>query len=467
MADADEDKISSASLQECNEADDETQDFRFLSNLASTSSAKAQVLPKRGEKDFEPHPTAKQASVLEDARQAMHDALAVGRKHTAKTHVLGVYDQVNGGAWVQHMKGVMFKSMGRWVRDTSRVDDRIDKDERDEQDEQDEKVVEDEDAEPGETESIGDSRSFENANPTPQKKHTPGRLWLLPEEALFLIERGSLDIRWPVADNPLGDLAYEGLPMSLQGAYAAFIGMSTGLTLEMYTVYAGLKRAGYSVIRNDEIGKQFPLPQITYWKYLGSMWERLWQESSRSQTKRMALGPLIAPGLYRNYQDVYRRLSLIAFHDPAISSTQFPSIKPSIDEDSDILPDGTPRLHITFKVYKPSTLYKKSNPPSPDFTVCVVRARETSIPSLYQIDALFQEVPFEPPTDKQRDLRLKKGYRNVVLAVVDQGVVSYIRLGDSGFGKERLYEGFGGVQRGGRGGKRGGGRGGRGRGRGR
>ncbi|KAJ5431460.1 hypothetical protein N7445_009192 [Penicillium cf. griseofulvum] len=43
-------------------------------------------------------------------------------------------------------------------------------------------------------------------------------------------------------------------------------------------------------------------------------------------------------------------------------------------------------------------------------------------------------------------MRLRHGYRNVVLAVVDQGVVSYLRIADSAFGKEKLYENKGGPQ---------------------
>jgi len=38
------------------------------------------------------------------------------------------------------------------------------------------------------------------------------------------------------------------LPMSLQGAHASFIGKS-GLTLERYQVFAGLRRLGYTVVR--------------------------------------------------------------------------------------------------------------------------------------------------------------------------------------------------------------------------
>jgi tRNA-splicing endonuclease subunit Sen54 len=42
---------------------------------------------------------------------------------------------------------------------------------------------------------------------------------------------------------------------------------------------------------------------------------------------------------------------------------------------------------------------------------------------------------------RQMYMRLRHGYRNVILAVVDQGVTSFLRVADVAFGKERLYEG--------------------------
>ncbi|KMU89657.1 hypothetical protein CIHG_07464 [Coccidioides immitis H538.4] len=37
-------------------------------------------------------------------------------------------------------------------------------------------------------------------------------------------------------------------------------------------------------------------------------------------------------------------------------------------------------------------------------------------------------------------MRLRHGWRNVILGIVDQGVVSYLRVADAGFCKEPLYE---------------------------
>lgn len=101
-------------------------------------------------------------------------------------------------------------------------------------------------------------------------------------------------------------------------------------------------------------------------------------------------------------------------------------------------------FRVVFHVYKPSTPFKKTAPPTPDFRIAVINTRETtSIPTLGQLGALLESTPLDPPQgDKMKRLlymRLRHGYRSVVLAVVDQGVVSYLRVADSAFGKEKLY----------------------------
>jgi tRNA-splicing endonuclease subunit Sen54 len=65
--------------------------------------------------------------------------------------------------------------------------------------------------------------------------------------------------------------------------------------------------------------------------------------------------------------------------------------------------------------------------------------------------------------ERQLYLRLRHGYRGVILAVVDQGVTSFLRVADAGFSKEKIYY----DKEGPKGAKRGGFSGGKGRGRGR
>lgn len=68
----------------------------------------------------------------------------------------------------------------------------------------------------------------------------------------------------------------------------------------------------------------------------------------------------------------------------------------------------------------------------------------TTIPTSAQLGALLESTPLDPPVgekmSRQLYQRLRYGYRNVILAVVDEGVVSYLRIADSAFGKEKLYK---------------------------
>lgn len=130
--------------------------------------------------------------------------------------------------------------------------------------------------------------------------------------------------------------------------------------------------------------------------------------------------------------NIYRKLAIIPWYDPAAAPKRDPRDTPA-------------PFRVVFHVYKPSTPIKKTAWPPPDFRIAVVNTREqTSIPTLAQLGALMESTPLDPPRGEKMDrmmyMRLRHGYRNVVLAVVDQGVVSYLRVADAAFGKEKLYE---------------------------
>nr|OQO17938.1 hypothetical protein B0A51_15575 [Rachicladosporium sp. CCFEE 5018] len=412
MADADEAEMPRGNVvEEDVDLSDEAQDFRFLSALSSQDAK----IPKRGEKDFEPHATSLQSNTLAASRQAMHNALAFQRSHAPKTHTLATYHLESNMAYCYAPRGPLFARMGSTF---SAIDDPLGNDERRGQ-----------------------------------------RLWLLPEEVLYLLERGTVDVRWPseVDDE-------EGLPMSLQAGYAMFIGGNGGLTFERFSVYSALKRQGYTVLRapswdgpgpptHAQNGPPFLAQQGLFELGLSRWWRTLfWTVREEDIDYRETL---LQPGLYRNYSEIYRRLALIPFHDT-------PAITPDI-----ATPATDPAFRITYHLYKPgNTTFKKSLPGPPDFRVAVIDGRATLMPTLSQLSALLDTTPYDPPKDAQQLYpTLKQGYRNVILAVVDQGVTSYMRVSDAVFGREKLYDrvvsGRGG--KGGRGG-RGGGRGGRGRG---
>ena len=137
------------------------------------------------------------------------------------------------------------------------------------------------------------------------KAEADGRLYLLPEEALYLIERGNLDLRWPVVEDD-----EEGMPMSLQSAYAALVGR-LGLTLERYSVYAGLKRIGYAVKRSPawypddwrpEEVEHVVVPPAEPTSGFGWLYTLL---HSQKNEPPPPFGPLVRPGLYRSYSETY------------------------------------------------------------------------------------------------------------------------------------------------------------------
>ncbi|CDO69861.1 hypothetical protein BN946_scf184884.g20 [Trametes cinnabarina] len=52
---------------------------------------------------------------------------------------------------------------------------------------------------------------------------------------------------------------------------------------------------------------------------------------------------------------------------------------------------------IFFHLYKPSTPFKKTAPPPPDFSVVVVNARTSPMPTISELTQLFGELPELPP----------------------------------------------------------------------
>ena len=134
----------------------------------------------------------------------------------------------------------------------------------------------------------------------------------MPEETVYLCERGNLDVRWPVGE---GD--GEGLPLSLQGCYASLVGRE-GVSLERYVVYAGLKRSGYIVMRaptwgeedddyeeekvggNGAIAEQYKV-QKSWGLGLFAQIYKLFVTSKARDPPR--LGPMVTPGLYRSYSE--------------------------------------------------------------------------------------------------------------------------------------------------------------------
>lgn len=456
---------------------DTAPDYRFL----TSTTAKKHALPPRGMKDFEPNPTQKQASTLDASRKAMSDALSVVRVHsTRKNENVAVYFP-HPDDW----DGQRFEEQA-----LAQVEDL----------EKREKMRQTSVLKSGEGRCVAVERLSSTFGRTMGQSDRRNWVWLLPEEALFLLERGSLDIRYAVEDGddeddseadeprdvavteneapPAADpprLKIGKVPMSLQGAYAAFIGKSS-LTLERYIVFAALRRTGYIVQRAptwcssvksnatsqdrvDALASEAQLLQaghtppsapapaslvyrLVHWLFPST------EKPSTVPCYNPVIGPLISPGLFRSYGDIFRQLHLIPqYHHDVSYPTPQTWTSDAVEPHSDIsrlqsninCPTDDPPLLPTYHVNKPSSLqgYKKSAPPPPHYTVVVLDSRKSTVPTSSQIGDLLSSMPDDALPDasnKRLETRIKYGKKSVLIAVVDSGLVSYMRFSSGGFG---------------------------------
>ncbi|KDQ50520.1 hypothetical protein JAAARDRAFT_63133 [Jaapia argillacea MUCL 33604] len=438
--------------------EDEGPDWTKLSSALGLARP---VIPKRGEKDYEPSApgggSGLQRHVLDRARNAMFDALRATKGTSIKNMSYGIWYPTIARAHVTIARGIHFSNMGH---------------------------------------SVPRPVSIPQGEGKDVQKKVQKRLELLPEEALYLVERGAM-MCWKEqeadtedflgGESLVGEEVVEGTPMSVQQAFAEMIGREE-LTLEKYQVYAYLKRLGYVVTRAKPPSAAYPIP-APYPTHVVTAKSSILQRISTifsnlfGRVFRFISGPVnwwrpihIRRWLHHNmdYPSLFKSLRII----PAGHST------PLHDHPSHINPQSP--YQIFYHLYKPSTQFKKTSPPPPDFSVVVVNARATPMPSLYELTALYDILPeLPPPLPRQRHpppstaksnpqqppptslsqtphpsflqrlfpklfppppietgppprrtnpfLALKAGKKNVVVAAVDGGNTSFYRFGQGAF----------------------------------
>ncbi|KAF4617922.1 hypothetical protein D9613_005767 [Agrocybe pediades] len=326
------------------------------------------IIPKRGEKEFEPRAgggTNLQLHVLDRSRAAMLDTLRATRTISSKVISYATWYPAIARAHVTVPRGIHFSNMGHSAP----------------------RPVSGEES--GTTEKI-------------QK-----RLELLPEEAIYLIERGSL-FCWKQIDLDVGQVPglheIEGSPMSVQQAYSEMIGRE-GLTIEKFQVYAYLKRLGYVVTRTDPPDSYYPCPPsalpakptLSILERVKAILSPCFASIFRCFNAFNWWKPLrISRWLHhdKNYAYIYRSLRFMSSgHKVPLKSAQATLSK-----------RDTSPYKIFFNLYKPSTPFKKSAPPPPDFQVVVINARTTPMPTLQELTDLFDvlpEMPLPPPRQRK------------------------------------------------------------------
>lgn len=367
-------------------------------------------IPKRGEKEYEPRAatgTSLQQHLLERSRKAMFDAISGvrGANHKSISHAVWIPSIAR--AHVTVARGTHFTTIGTSV----------------------------------------------SRDPPP----APKRLELLPEEALYLIERGSM-FCWKHSPSPTGG-ELPGTPMSVQQAYAEMIGQAD-TTLDHYQVYAYLKRLGYNVLRT----RPPPPPALPRW------WQRLLRPFY-SLVERLAgllysAGTFLLPkrdwwrpllfhqwGLPHDYSQLFARIRVI----PSGHSLPLHTAHLRQNEDSP--------YRIFFDVYKPGHIFRKSERPAPDFQVAIVNGRTTPMPTIHELTALFDAADDWRVTQQGRQVAsapvprrwwqvglfrgaaeasppqrpthpfvtLRAGTKSIVIAVVDAGTITCYRFNRGSF----------------------------------
>ncbi|KAJ7925016.1 tRNA-splicing endonuclease subunit sen54 N-term-domain-containing protein [Mycena leptocephala] len=388
-------------------------------------SAARPVIPRRGEKEFEPQPgggSGLQLHVLDRSRNAMLEAL----RATAVSYA--IWHPEIARAHVNVPRGTMFSSIGHSV---------------------------------------------------PRPVHHK-RLELLPEEALYLIERGSV-FCWKETSLDLASVDnFEeilGSPMSVQQAFSEMIG-TEDLTLERYQVYAYLKRLGYVVTRATAPNSLYPMPPPHNLSPLN-------QKTVSIFSRIRSIFPLWISKICRVLTGGFNwwkpfQISRWFLHDKNYGAT-FRALR--------FIPAGHSVPLLPTKAERPpGTPYRKSSPGLPDYQIVVVNARTTPMPSLRELTDLFDISPeMPPPLPRQRRpvkgtapppprtkpapsppppslsrrilhwfrpppaesttearrphpfMAIKAGKKTVIIAVVDAGSTSFFRFGQGAFEEWAIF----------------------------
>ena len=228
------------------------------------------------------------------------------------------------------------------------------------------------------------------------------KLELLPEEALYLVERGSL-LCWEQTEgqerqteNPherredLSDpVQIIGAPLSVQQSFAVMIGKA-GLTFERYQVYAYLRRFGYVVRRSDPPDSvpewsvyRHHLPQRAgFLSWIWSTWNRLLNTVAAWKVnwwKPMCFGLLDrlwgrnlnssmhctldceCAVTHRSLESAFGKLHVITTWNSSQAFKVVPnSLYPS-------------PYRVFYQAWKPSVFWTRQNTPTPDFEIVVIK----------------------------------------------------------------------------------------------
>ncbi|WFC98821.1 tRNA-splicing endonuclease subunit sen54 [Malassezia yamatoensis] len=353
--------------REDSDGEEDMPDYRVLAALTQRHKpgAEAPVIPKRGEKDFEPTGFGGQTKALSLSRDALFSALRTDRAHSSKTLSTATWDPVLNRAFVFVQRGQSCVHMGVTERRTT-----------------------------------SDGQKLTH-------------LELHPEETVYLLERGALDCR--MNDN-IGSIPTEAahsqcIPISVAQAYAQILGKD-GATFARYQIYAYLKRLGYIVQRADLVDRLRAQAN-----------DAARQKSEHGRWRLRAIYPLLVAILRAFAGSIGRIVRGILYVMQLIRKRLRPTrgllqVSPNDSYDEifqalQIVPTGVstdrkPAKHDShlrpfFYAWRPATRFKRTQPPPPEFRICVLETNQYSMLHLEDFEELFAHIPL-PQSGPGEDL---------------------------------------------------------------
>ncbi|KAF9353925.1 tRNA-splicing endonuclease subunit sen54 [Mortierella sp. AD094] len=297
-----------------------------------------------------------------------------------------------------------------------------------------------------------------------------GQMYLYPEEALYLVDRGSLLVEHRGTDMTVQQMwnAYLSLPHQhknqSKGDDQNPTGKDDSPVMDRYLTYAYLKRLGFVVIRpgtySHENESRTRPPSATQnqllvrpLSYVAFLWSAIknsmfatWRRHISVLVTRIGLGlsniadiwtrpsnrPLVSNRDHLRYDQILHTLQII----PTVRLAQS-----SRSSDAEVAQSSKPDIKeiavVDFDVYKPAGAFKKRQPGIPDYHVVVVRAAD-ALPTVNQLKVLMagQLDPAQEATSPS-DISVapEKGKKKktidwpkILFAVVSGGQVSFMTM---------------------------------------
>ncbi|GAV52002.1 hypothetical protein ZYGR_0AF04740 [Zygosaccharomyces rouxii] len=402
---------------------------------AAQLSIRTSTLPKRGEKDYEPDGTNVQELLLYRARKAMFDTLSnSARGSVVKNLVKAYYDPHEHKALVLRPKGNFLHTLGKMDRN--------------------------------------------------------GTVWLEFYEFVYLTERGTIT---PFYKMDGIDWINQELPLTIEDLYMLFKSQEE---LDKFFVFGHLKRLGFIVMSTDNCLESFfePRDEKGSKQILSNTWNLL-PEWRRSLRNAIFYSPWkFRLNKYTSNPQIYQSLNqLVPFY-------KAPRTEEELRRTRFGLVSGKSSNHpISLNVWKPKTDFKKKNPGLPDYQVVIYNKNDPNqhFPTYHELQEIFQHLDykfeflseiddtwnwddhsyhdgklrsqtitnakskeaggkavmdskksqkmkpkrkFKPKSPRvQQKIRLKNGFRNFLLAVMDDGMISFVKISETDFGSENVW----------------------------